>query len=76
MQSHDDSDIFTNEDMSKSENRVNVSLFGLMTQDWFREWVLGKLTLPQDSILYPPTNVQEARPDLKVETPDGSKTLA
>ena len=42
MQSFDDSQIFTNEDLSKAENRVNVALFGLMPQDWFREVVSGK----------------------------------
>ena len=72
MQSFDDSLLFTREDMSKPENRLNVALFGLMPQDWFREWFLGKLDLPLDSILYPPVNVEGARPDLKVERPDGS----
>ena len=76
MQSFDDSQIFTNEDLSKAENRVNVALFGLMPQDWFREWFLEKLNLPLDSILYPPTNMQDARPDLTVEAPDDSKTRA
>ena len=31
-------DLFLSEDLSKPENRINVALFGLMTQDWFREW--------------------------------------
>ena len=72
MQSFDDSRIHINEDLSKAENRVNVALFGLMPQDWFREWFLGKLDLPLDSVLYPPANEHGARPDLKVEAPDGS----
>ena len=72
MQSHDDSQIFANEDLSKAENRVNVALFGLLPQDWFREWFLEKLNLPLDSILYPPTNEGEVRPDLKVEALDSS----
>ena len=72
MQSFEDSQIFTNEDTSKPENRVNLALFSLMQQNWFREWFLEKLSLPPDSILYPPTNERGARPDLKVETPDGS----
>ncbi|MXY20260.1 MAG: hypothetical protein F4Y49_02875 [Dehalococcoidia bacterium] len=74
MKSFEDSQIFTNEDTSKPENRVNLALFSLMPQDWLREWFLEKLNLPPDSILYPPTNEQGARPDLKVETPDGSTT--
>ena len=72
MQSFDDSRIFTNEDTSKPENRVNLALFSLMQQNWFREWFLGKLDLPLDSILYPPTNKRELRPDLMVETLGGS----
>lgn len=72
MKSHNDSQIFTNEDLSKAENRVNVALFGLMPQDWFREWFLENLDLPLDSIVYPRTNVREMRPDLTVETLDGS----
>lgn len=76
MQSLDDSRIFTNEDTSKPENRVNLALFSLMQQNWFREWFLGKLDLPLDSILYPPTNERGVRPDLKVETPDDCTSLA
>lgn len=76
MQTFDDSRIFVNEDLTKPENRVNVALFGLMPQDWFRRWFLGELNLPVDSVVYPPMNVHEARPDLRVETPDGSATLA
>ena len=66
---------FVNEDLSKPENRINVALFGLMPQDWFREWFLKELNLPTDAVVYPPTNNQGARPDLKVEAYDGS-TLA
>ena len=63
---------YTSEDLSKPENRVNVALFGLMPQNWFREWFLEKLNLPLDSILYPPVDELGARLDLKVDTPDGS----
>ena len=28
--------LFVNEDVSKRENRVNLALFSLMQQDWFR----------------------------------------
>ena len=45
MQPNDNSDIFIYEDLTKMENRVNVALFGMMTQDWFREWFLEKLGL-------------------------------
>ena len=59
-------DIFVKEDLSKPENRVNLALFSLMQQDWFREWILERLRLPPDAVVYPPTNVRELRPDLKV----------
>ena len=69
-------EVFTSEDLSKAENRVNVALFGIMTQDWFREWFLAKLDLPQDSTLYPPANTLGFRPDLVARTPDDTKTRA
>ena len=59
-------DLFVNEDISKPENRVNLALFSLMQQDWFREWILKRLCLPADAVVYPPTNVHGRRPDLKV----------
>ena len=59
-------DLFVNEDVSKPENRVNLALFSLMQQDWFRIWFLKRLCLPADSVVYPPTNVHSRRPDLKV----------
>ncbi len=68
-------DLFLHEDMSRPENRVNIALFGLMQQDWFREWLLTKLNLPIDAVVYPPKNWNGARPDLKVAGFDGS-TLA
>ena len=61
-----------NEDISKPENRVNLALFSLMQQDWFREWILKRLRLPADAVVYPPTNVHGRRPDLKVAR-DGSE---
>ena len=76
MQTLDDSAIFVNEDLPKPENRVNVALFGLMTQDWFRMWLLEKLGLSTDSVIYPPTNSRGSRPDLAVSPPDLSRTLA
>ena len=69
-------DIFLNEDLSKPENRINVSMFGLMTQDWFREWLLEKLGQPRNSIVYPATTGLEVRPDLKVADPANRSTLA
>ena len=65
-------DLFVNEDISKPENRVNLALFSLMQQDWFREWILKRLRLPADAVVYPPTNVHGRRPDLKVAR-DGSE---
>ena len=62
----DTDDLFVNEDLSKPENRVNLALFSLMQQDWFREWLLGRLFLPADAVVYPPTNKGSFRPDLKV----------
>ena len=59
-------DLFVNEDVSKPENRVNLALFSLMQQDWFREWILKRLCLPAYAVVYPPTNVHGRRPDLKV----------
>ena len=59
-------DLFVNEDTSKPENRVNLALFSLMQQDWLREWVLERLCLPADAVVYPPSNVRGRRPDLKV----------
>ena len=63
--------LFVNEDISKPENRVNLGLFSLMQQDWFREWLLKRLSLPTDAVVYPPKNVGSRRPDLKV-TRDGA----
>lgn len=66
-------DLFIREDLGKPENRVNVALFGMMQQVWFREWFLKKLELPTDAVVYPPTNNGKGyRPDLKVVSPDGS----
>lgn len=65
-------DLFVNEDLSKPENRVNLGLFSLMQQDWFREWILKKLDLPLDAAVYPPTNIHTRRPDLKVVKEDCS----
>ena len=65
-------DLFVREDISKPENRVNLALFSVMQQDWFREWILNRLGLPSDAVVYPPMNVGARRPDLKVVR-DGSE---
>ena len=59
-------DLFVKEDISKPENRVNLALFSVMQQDWFREWILNRLCLASDAVVYPPTNDGRRRPDLKV----------
>ena len=63
-------DMFVREDLGKPENRVNVALFAMMQQDWFRKWFLTKLDLPTDAVVYPPKNVNGYRPDLKVVSHD------
>lgn len=49
-----DERIFVNEDLSRPENRINVALFGLMAQDWFRTWLLRSLDMPENAIVFPP----------------------
>jgi hypothetical protein len=65
-------DLFLNENLNHPENRINVALFGLMTQDWLREWILARLDLPTNAVIYPPTNEDGIRPDFKVADPNGS----
>ena len=64
-------DIFLNENLNHPENRINVALFGLMTQDWLRVWFLDELGLPTDAVVYPPVNDSGVRPDVKVVGSDG-----
>lgn len=59
-------DIFLNEDLSKTENRINVALFGLLGHDWLRSWLLSELDLPAEAVIYPPKNQEEVRPDFKI----------
>ena len=68
-------DLFVNEDISKPENRVNLALFSLMQQDWFRTWILKRLCLPADAVVYPPTNVHSRRPDLEVVSQGSEVTM-
>ena len=65
-------DIFVREDLSKPENRVNLALFSLMQQDWFRKWTLRRLRLPTDAVVYPPENIRGRRPDFMVKS-EGSE---
>lgn len=68
--------IFTNEDLSHRGNRINVAMFGVMAQDWFRVWLLAELNLPASSVVFPPTNVGTERPDFAVEDPRSGDTLS
>ena len=62
--------MFLREDISKPENRVNLALFSLMQQDWFREWFLEQLGLDTSAVVYPPRRIQGVRPDFKVVSDD------
>jgi hypothetical protein len=63
-------ELFVNEDLSKPENRTNLALFGLMLIPSVRTWLLERLKLPAECILYPPQNVTGGRPDFVVVGPD------
>ena len=41
-------ELFVKGDIREPENRVNLALFSLMQQDWFREWILKMLCLPAE----------------------------
>lgn len=68
-------DIFVNENLNHPENRINVALFGLLGHDWLKNWLLSRLGLSADAIIYPPENQRGVRPDFKVASGDG-RTLA
>ena len=70
-----DERIFVNEDLSRPENRINVAMFGVMVQGWFRTWLLSQLGIAGNAIIYPPTNSETMRPDFKIENPDTRETL-
>jgi hypothetical protein len=61
---------FVKEDVNKPENRTNLALFGLMLIPGIRTWLLKRLGLPVDSIMYPPQNVLGGRPDFVVVGPN------
>ena len=57
-------DPFVNEDIAKPENRTNLALFALMNIPHFSDWIVHRLGLPQDTVIYPPQNVAgNLRPD-------------
>lgn len=55
--------IFVNEDISKPENRVNLTLFHLQMDESFHIWFCSKLKIPISSILFPVKNSVGDRPD-------------
>ena len=80
LKDHEDDDgiderLFVNEHLSRPENRINVALFGLMAQDWFRIWLLLRLDMPENAIVFPPTNTGPQRPDFTIEDPVTGKTF-
>lgn len=68
-------DIFVNENLNHPENRINVALFGLLSHDWLKNWLLSRLGLLVDAIIYPPENQRGVRPDFKIASGNG-RTLA
>lgn len=68
-------DTFVNEDLKKTENRINVALFGLLGHDWLRNWLLSQLDLPVEAVVYPSENYRGVRPDFKIVDGNGT-TLA
>ena len=68
---HLDRTVFANEDVSKPENRINLSMFGLLLNNEFREWFLLKLELPIDAVVFPSANIEGGiRPDFAVHNKD------
>jgi hypothetical protein len=62
--------IFSQEDISKPENRCNLALFHLQMWDQFHDWFLGRLGFAADAVLYPATNSAGTRPDFVLELGD------
>lgn len=63
-------ELFVNEDVSKPENRLNLALFGLSNVPRFREWLICRIEVPEDSVFFPPQNVTaNLRPDFVVTSP-------
>ena len=69
-------DIHVKEDTSKAENRVNLTLFHLMMVDEIRNFVLDKLNISKDSVIYPCPNLTteefdtSSRPDFAIKNED------
>ena len=70
-----DERMFVNENHSHPENRLNVAMFGLLAQDWFRRWVLAELDMPATAIIFPPRNTKAVRPDFAVADPRNGRIL-
>lgn len=68
-------DTFVNENLNHPENRINVALFGLLSHDWLRNWLLLQLALPVEAVVYPSENQRGVRPDFKI-VDDNNTTLA
>ena len=67
--------IFVNEDLSRPENRINVALFGLMARTGSALGCSSSLGMPENAIVFPPTNVGAQRPDFTIEDPDTGETF-
>jgi hypothetical protein len=69
-------DIHFKEDTSKPENRVNLTLFHLMMVDEIRNFVLDKLNISRESVIYPCPNLTteefdtSSRPDFAIKNED------
>lgn len=73
MNECEDIDLFINEDISKLENRINLSILGLLNQDWFHDWFLKELGMPLDAAVYPPKYEQGVRADFKIRNLNSEK---
>lgn len=68
---------FVNEDIDKLENRINLSILGLLNQDWFHEWLLNELGMPLNAAVYPPKNEEGGlRADFKIRNLITNETYA
>ena len=68
----DDSDIFINEDLTKPENRLNMVIFGLLLNNYFRHRFLQALGIHQDAVIYKPADLKGDRPDFAIEDLEGN----
>lgn len=69
-------DMHFKEDTSKPENRVNLTLFHLMMVEEIRNFVLDKLNISKESVIYPCPNLTteefdiSCRPDFSIKNGD------